>query len=133
MKRRIALAILSSIILFNCSSDDDDGSVDFPVELVGTWSSSAFSRTNCTASGDNAACDTAGCMTLTFSSNGGYSGSYPEVVLQGTATGDASGLKLCVPDNGCTDVSYTLVSGTLSANWIDSEDGCSYTVTMTKQ
>lgn len=132
MKKRIAMAILSSIFLFSCDSDDDD-SGDFPAELVGTWSSSAFSRTNCTASADNASCNTAGCMTLTFSASGTYSGGYPDVVLQGTATGDDSSLKLCIPDNGCTDVNYALVSGTLSATWMDSEDGCSYAVTMTKQ
>eukprot|EP00011_Vannellida_sp_DIVA3-517-6-12_P014901 CAMPEP_0114604562 /NCGR_PEP_ID=MMETSP0168-20121206/610_1 /TAXON_ID=95228 ORGANISM="Vannella sp., Strain DIVA3 517/6/12" /NCGR_SAMPLE_ID=MMETSP0168 /ASSEMBLY_ACC=CAM_ASM_000044 /LENGTH=134 /DNA_ID=CAMNT_0001815399 /DNA_START=65 /DNA_END=469 /DNA_ORIENTATION=- len=134
MKKGIVWAILSSVLLFSCSDDDDDGgSGSFPAELVGSWSSSAFSRTDCTDTGDNATCDTSGCMTLTFASNGSYSGGFPDVVLQGTATGNTSSLKLCTPANECTDVSYTLISGTLAATWQDSEDGCTYAVTMTKQ
>lgn len=131
MKSKIAWVLLSSILMFNCGSDDDDGFDGFPAELVGAWSSSAFSRADCSDAGDDTSCNTAACMALTFSADGSYVGGYPGVSLIGTATGDESKLRLCA-EEGCTDVDYTITSGTLSATWIDDEDGCRYTVTMTK-
>lgn len=131
MKRLFLFSGLLVLSLALVSCDDDEGSDfgDIPEVFVGTWNSIEFTASGCTDSEDNGTCSV-GCLTILFLEDGAFTGSVAGESILGTATANATTLRLCDPTNDCTDVTYEIGETSTEISWSDDEDGCTYTATI---
>ncbi|SMD32512.1 hypothetical protein SAMN04488029_0857 [Reichenbachiella faecimaris] len=128
MKNQFSILLILSIIFFSsCSEDDENGSEfgDLPEELLGTWGSVDLTSTGCTTASDNGSCSV-GCLTVTFSSGGIFTGQFYNEVIGGTVTANDNTLKLCDSSGFCNEITYSISGDLVEITWTDSIDGCTY-------
>jgi hypothetical protein len=156
--KNLMLFIALGLMTFSSCKKDDTVTGNTVIEenkakLVGTWNVTESVDTGCTDSSDNETL-TFGCetedgvevcttATLTFAADGTYtfSGSTTE---DGTIVGkieegegtweiiDATRMTLCLEGGDCTNETYTLTDNNLTITSIDTEFGCTTTITATK-
>lgn len=124
-KQLFTFWLLLLVLICSCSDDDEEGLGDLPDYWVGNWTSVLLNATSCPDDTDNGTC-TVGCLSISFDSEGKYSGVFFNETISGTATGNSNTLELCSPNNECTTITYSFTSNGTSVSWTDLEDGCSY-------
>jgi hypothetical protein len=156
--KNLMLFIVLGLMTFSSCKKDDTATGNNLIEenkakLVGTWNVTEIVDMDCNDSADNET-QTFGCetqngvevcttVTLTFAADGIYtfSGSTTEdgTIVGETEEGegtweiiDATQMTLCLEGGDCSNETYVLTDNNLTTTSIDTEFGCTTTVTATK-
>ena len=126
--RNILIISMMFVAAFLWSCDDDEGNDELgvlPESLVGSWGSVLLNASGCTSDVDNGTCSV-GCLSITFDSEGNYSGAFFNESISGTAKASSNILELCTTNGDCTRVTYAHTPSGTTVSWVDLEDGCTY-------
>jgi hypothetical protein len=142
MKKNKWINLVMVLLLFASFSCDDDDDDDQKSNLLGFWSLSKITTTNCDDPDDNMStaitCDDLLCIEIEFLNNDKVIVNYvlfgEQDYFEGTYEETGSTITLCDDDDtGCETFTFSLQNKKLILTQKDGEDGCDSVQEFTKQ